>query len=78
MANNITKNQNQNNDAIENYPKLDNIFSLSSGTKDPLPVVTVSLKWGKKQIATMVVDLTCLWDSGYTRIMIKIKHTKHY
>ena len=54
MTDKINKNKNQHNDAIENDPEFDYIFSLSSGTKYPLPVVTVSLVGGKKQRATMV------------------------
>ena len=64
--------------SFQNEPKFDNIFSLSSRTKDPLPVVTFVLRVGKKQIAMMVACLTCLWDSGATDIINKIKHTKHY
>ena len=48
MPNNI-ENKDQRNDAIENEPKFDSKFSLSSRTKDPLLVVTVSLRMGKKQ-----------------------------
>ena len=48
------------NDAIGYDLKFDNKFSLSSGTKDPLPVVTVSLRGGKKHRATIIYDLTCL------------------
>ena len=54
MTDNIKKNQNKNNDAIENEPKFDNIFSLSRGTNYSLPVVTFSLLGGKKQISNMV------------------------
>ena len=76
---NIKTNKHQSNDAIDNNPAFDTTrFNLSSGTKDPLPVVIVSLRVGKKQIATTVDGLTCLWDSGDTKIMIKIRHTKYY
>ena len=78
VNNNIKTNKNQRNDAIENQPKFDNIFNLSSGNKYPLPVVNVSLRGGKKKRATTVAGLTCLWDSGATDSMIKIKHTKYY
>ena len=74
----IKKNKNQCNDAIENDPKFDNAFILSSGTKYPLPEVTVRLRRGKKQRSTMVSGSTFLWDSGATEIMIKRKHTKHH
>ena len=51
------------NEAINSDPAFDNSsFNLSSGTSDPLPVVTVSLRGGKKHIATTVAGLTCLWD----------------
>ena len=53
-------------------------FKLSSGTKELVPVVTVSLRGGKKQRATMFSVLTWLWDSGDTNIMIKRWHTKPY
>ena len=78
LINNIKKNNNQHNDAIENEPKFNNIFSLSIGTKDPLPVVTFSIRGGKKQISSMVDGLTLLWDSRATNSVIKIKHTKNY
>ena len=48
MTENIKKNKNQFNDAIEYEPKFDGKFCLSTGTKDPLPVLTVSL-WGVKK-----------------------------
>ena len=72
MTNNIKDYNNQYNDAINNDATLDNSsFSLSSGTRDPLSVVNVSLRGGKKHKATVVTDLTCLWDSGATNSMIK-------
>ena len=78
MKNNTKKNKNQHNDTIKNYPNFDNIFSLSSGTKDPPPVVIVSLRVGNKQRSTMVAGIICLWDSGANEIIIKRKHTKYY
>ena len=45
---NINKNKNQHNDAIGNKIKFDSTVCLSSGTKDPLPVVTVILRGVKK------------------------------
>ena len=78
VTDNINKNKNKRNYAIENDPKFDNTFNLSSRNKDPLPVVTVSLRGGKKQIATTVASLTCLWDSGDIDAMIKIIHMKYY
>ena len=44
---NIKDYKDQNNKAIENEPKFDSSFNLSSGTKEPPPVVTVSLLGGK-------------------------------
>ena len=67
------------NEAINSEPKFDtSSFNLSSGTSDPLPVVTVSLRVGRKHIATTVAGLTCLWYIGATKSMIKILHTNHY
>ena len=43
VTNNKNKNKNKRNDAIENEPRFDNTSNLSSGTRDPLPLVTVSL-----------------------------------
>ena len=45
---NIKKNKNQHNDAIEYEPSFDHKYSLSIGTKEPLPVVIFSLVGGKK------------------------------
>ena len=78
MINNIRENKYQRNDAIGYEPEFDTIFSLLSGTKDPLPVVIVRLRRGKKQIATTISVITLLWDIRATSIMIKRKHTKHY
>ena len=58
MTDNIKKNKDQHNDAIENEPKFDSNLNLSSGTKYPLPVVTVSLRGGKKHISMIVAGLT--------------------
>ena len=78
VTDNINTTKNQHNDSIENEPKFDNTFNLSSGTKDPLIVVTVCLRGGKKHRATNVDDLTCLWDSGDTGITNKRRHNKYY
>ena len=79
MTNNIKDYNDQYNDAIDNEPTLDNIsFNLCSDTRDPLPVVTVSLRGGKKHRATVVAGLTRLWGSGATDSMIKRRHNKHY
>ena len=74
MTNNINKYKYKYNYAIKNKPKFDSSFILSSGTRDPLPVVTVNLRGCKKHRATTVSGLTCLWDSGATDGMIKRKH----
>ena len=63
VTGNIKKKNNQHNESIENEPKFDNKFSLSSGTKDPLPVVTVRLRGHKRQREIIVSGLACLWDS---------------
>ena len=77
MTDNIKINKDQNNDAIYNEPTFDmNSSNLSSGTKDPLPVVAVSLLGGKKHIATTVAGLTCLWYSRSTDRMIKIRYNE--
>ena len=57
MADNINITKNEHNDAIENEQKFDNKFSLSSGNKEPVPVVTVSLREGKKLRTAMVAGL---------------------
>ena len=76
---NLNNYNNQSNEAINSEPTFYNSsFNLSSGTSDPLPVVTVSLQWGKKHRATIVAGITCLWDSGATNSTIKRLHTKHY
>ena len=73
---NIKKDKYQHDDAIENEHEFDGSFNLSRGNKYPLPVVTVILRGGKKHRPTTVADLTFLWDSGSTNIMIKIRQTK--
>ena len=79
VTNNIKDYNNQYNDSIDNEPTLDNSsFNLSSGTRYPLPVVTVYLQVGNKHKANVVAVLTCLWDSEAIDSMIKILHTKHY
>ena len=73
MTNNIKDYNDQYNDAIDIEPTLNNSsFNLSSGTRDPLPVVTDYLRGGKKHRATIVAGITCLWDRGATDSMIKI------
>ena len=79
MTNNIKDYNDQYNDAIDNEPTLDDDgFNLSIGTRDPLTVVTVSIRGGKKHRETVVAGLTCSWDSGATGSMIKRRHTEHY
>ena len=65
VTNNLKTNKYQINEAINNEPTFDTSnFNLSGGTSDPLPVVTVSLRGGKKRRATTVAGLTLLWDIG--------------
>ena len=78
MNNNTKTNKDQRDDVIGNDPKFDSSFNLSSGTKDPLPVVTVSLRGGKKYTATDASGIICLWDRGATNSMIKRRHTTFY
>ena len=79
VTDNIKTNKYQLNEAIYNDPTFDtSVFNSSSGTRDLLPVVTVTLREAKKPRATTVADITCLWDSGVTNRMVKIKHTKYY
>ena len=79
MIDNLNNYKDQNNEAINNYPTFDTSnFNLSSGTSDPLPVVTVSFRGGNKYRATTDASLTCLWDSGVTDSVIKRCYTKYY
>ena len=49
VINNLKTTIDELNEAINNEPTFDtNIFNLSSSNIDPLPVVTVSLRGGKK------------------------------
>ena len=54
----INKDKDQHNDAIGNDPRLDSSFNLSKGNKEHLPVVTVSLRGGKKHRATTIAGRT--------------------
>ena len=79
VIDNINTNKCQLNDTIYNDTAFDNnSFNLSICNRDPLPVVTVTLLVSKKHRATTVDGITCVWDSGATDNMIKIKHTKYY
>ena len=79
VTDNIKTNKYQSYYAIYNVLMFDtNSFNLSSGTRHPLPVVTVTLQGSKKHRATTVACLTLLWDRGATDSMIKRKHTKYY
>ena len=79
MTENLNNYNNQSNEAINSEPTFGkSSFNLSSGTSDPLPVLTVSLRVVNKHRATTVAGLTCLRDSGDTDSMIKRRHTKHY
>ena len=78
VTDNIKTNKDHYNDANKTDPDFDNSFNFSNGTKEPLPVVTVSLRGGKKQRAKTVAGITRLLDSGATGIMIKKRYTKYY
>ena len=77
VTNNIKKNNNENNGATEYEPRVNNKFSLASGSNYPLTVVTVILIGGKKQTATTIAGLTFLWDSRNTDRVVKRKRTKN-
>ena len=63
----------QSNEAIRSHLEFDTSgFNLSSGTSEPLPLVTVYLQLGKENIATTVAGLASLWKIGATDSMIKI------
>ena len=79
VTENLKNNKYQINEAINSDPKFDTSnFNLSSGTSNPLLVVTVSIRGGNKHRATTVAGLTCLWDNGATNSTIKRRHTMHY
>ena len=62
---------------IENELKFESVSDLYSWpTKDPLSVVTVSLRVGKKYMSTVVSVIIAMWDSGANSITIKSKHTR--
>ena len=48
------------------------------GLRTPPPLVTVSLQVGKQHKKNIIYSLTCLWDSGATKRVIKRQHTKPY
>ena len=74
VIDNIKTNKYQLNEVIHNDTTFDtSIFNSSSGTIYPLPVLTVNLQGCKKNIATTVAGLTCLWDSGATDSMANRK-----
>ena len=78
VTNNLKTTKYQLIEAINNKPTFDNnSFNLSSGTRNPLPVVIVSLQGGKKHRPMTIDGIKCLWDSGATNSMIKKKHTKY-
>ena len=79
VTNNLNNNKDKINEAINSEPTFDTSnFSLSRGTSNRLPVVTVSLQGRKKNRATTVAGITCLWDSGANGKMIKRQHTNNY
>ena len=77
--NNKKTNKDKLNDVIYNELTFDTSrFNSSRVTREPLPLVTVTLRGGRKHRATIVAGITFLWDNGSTNSMIKIKHNKHY
>ena len=79
VTNNLNNYKYQSNEAINSEPTCDNnSFNLSSGTRYPLPLVTVSLLGGNKYRETIVSGITCLWDNRATDSMIKRRHTNNY
>ena len=71
VTNNLKKNKDRSNEAINNEPTFDTSnFNLSSSNSNPLPVVTVYLRRINKHRETTVSCITCLWDSGATNTMI--------
>ena len=79
VTDNLKTNKDQINEVINNDTTFDNSdFNLYRGTSNPLSIVTVSLRRGKKHIATTVYGLTFLWGSGANNSIINRKHTKHY
>ena len=77
-VNNNINNKYQCNYAIEYELKFDNTFSLSSDNKDPLPLVSVSLRGVKIQRVTIIAGLICLWNIVANDSMIRRRHTKRY
>ena len=76
VKNNIKKYKDQHNDNIENDLDFDSSFNLPSRTKYPLLLVTDSLKGGRKNKTRADAGLTCLYNSGATNMMIKIRLIK--
>ena len=71
VTDNLKNCKDQSNESINSDLKFDTgALKLSSGTIDPLPVVTISLRGGNKHLATTVYLLTCFWNSGATNSMI--------
>ena len=65
--------------AIEHELKFEDTSNFSScTTKYPLPLVTVSIISVNNSRSTVVYILKFMWDSGYIKKMIKIKHIKPY
>ena len=79
MIENLKNHKDHSNEAINSETEFDtSSFNLSSGTSDPLPVLNVSLRGGKKHRVTTASGIKCLWESEDTDRMIKRQHTKHY
>ena len=74
VVTNNTKNSNdQYNDAIDNELTLyNNSLNLFSGARDPLPVVTITLRGGKKHRANIVAGLTVTGgvNKGNTKLIL--------
>ena len=61
VTDNLNDNKDQSYEAINSELTFDTSnFNVSSGTSNPLPVVTVSLRVGNKDREITVAGLTCL------------------
>ena len=79
LMNNHLKYINQLNDVIENEMKFGSTSNLYRCPNNyPLPLVTVSLIFGKNFRAELVHGITFLWYISATDGMIKMKHTNPF
>ena len=77
MSTNIK--HNQGNDIIENELKFDSRNNLVNDTVEhPLPILTISLKGGRKSIKTLKSVLSRLGNRGANSRMISCKHIQPY